>query len=242
MGSEKNSEQEKGKSSAEGKAPKKANAAMRVAMRNRFYYIYYRKVSLIFLFAMGLCAFSLASAFYFATRQTPPIYIPINPEKKLVESFGLDKPSFPDEQVMAAEVQSWALEGARKVFSYDYLNYPEQLSAGQSYFTVRGWNKYLKSLEKSQTLNSVLKFRMIVNFVPLGAPQILESKVIDGRLAWAVEMPAKIQYIAHTERQDGFEQVGKLRMVLLRISLVDSPKGIGIDQIIFEEGPVNGGK
>ena len=216
-------------------AKKKNHAAMRVAMRNRFYYLYYRKISLIFLVSMGLCGFSLASAFYFATKETPPIYIPINSERKLVETYPLDKPSYPDLKIMEAEVQSWALEGARRIFSYDYLNYSEQMSSGQSYFTVRGWNKYLKSLEQSQNLNTVLKQQMIVNFVPMGPPQILESKIIEGRLAWAVEIPAKIQYIAHTESRAGFEQIGKVRLVLLRISLVDSPKGIGIDQVIFEE-------
>jgi len=217
------------------KPAKKAGAQELVSLRNRFFYVYYRKLTLIFLGAVALCVLSLISAFYFATRKTPPVYVPIAPNGQIVPTYALDQPPHQDKNVTEAWVQQWALDGVRHAFNYDYLNYSEQINSAQSYFTYRGWNSFVKGLADSKNFNTVQQQKMIVKFTPKGAPIIKKSTVLDGRLAWALQFDATLQYIAHDGAHQGFKQNVSVQVVIVRMSTVDSPKGIGIDQIIVDE-------
>lgn len=217
------------------KKAKPPGAAELVALRNRFFYVSYRKLSLIFVGALALCAFSLVSAVYFASRKTPPIYVAVSPSGQVVPTYPLSQPTNPDEYAMHAIVSQWCLEGARRAFSFDYLNYAEQVNTAQSYFTYRGWETFVKSLAQSQNFNTVQQQKMIVKFTPKSAPIITATQVKDGRLAWATQFEGSIEYIAHDGQHQGFVQNVLVKMVVVRMSTVDSPKGLGIDQAVVQE-------
>lgn len=222
-------------SESNSKAVKKQSPAELVALRNRFFYVSYRKLSLIFMGALGLCVFSLVSALYFAGRKTPPIYVAVSPSGQVVPTYPLSQPSSANPEVMNAMVAQLCLEGARRSFSFDYLNYAEQVNTAQSYFTYRGWEAFVKSLAQSQNFNTVQQQKMIVKFTPKSAPIITGSQVRDGRLAWAIQFEGVIQYVAHDGQHQGFIQNVLVKMVVVRMSTVDSPKGLGIDQAVVEE-------
>ena len=220
----------------QGVPQKKPGAQELVVLRNRFFYIYYRKISLILLLVLGISLFSLGCAVYFATRKTPPVYIPVSVDGRVIPTYKLSEPSNSDPKLMEAEVKQWGLDAAKKLFLFDYLNYREQITQAQPFFTVRGWEAYVKTFEESQNLNTILASKMIVNFIPMAPPQILDQKNRDGRYTWALEFPAKIKYTAHDgSGKSGFTQKGIMKMVITRVSMIDSPKGIGVDQIIFKE-------
>lgn len=221
------------------KPEKRSGASEMVALRNRFFYVYYRKLILVFVASLVVLGVAISLAVYFAMRTTPPIYLPITPDGKLIRTYPLNQASMDEASVkmMEGAVRQWAFDAGKKLFTYDYRNYSEQISEAQSFFTVRGWNSYLASFEKSNNLNAVQDMRMIVSFSPKGAPVITNQGVSEkeGRYSWKVEFPSEIQYVAHSGNKAGFTQTGVLHMVFIRVSTVDSPKGIGIDQIIFEE-------
>jgi intracellular multiplication protein IcmL len=214
---------------------KALSPAALVSLRNRFFYIYYRKLSLIFMAALALCAMSMISAVFFATRKTPPVYISVAPSGQIVPTYPLSEPSNKDPEVMAAWVSQWAQEGARRSLSYDYLNFSEQIDSAQSYFTYRGWDRFTKELTQSQNFNTVQQQKMIVKFTPKSAPQIKGTTTIQGRLAWAVWLEGSIQYVSHDGQNQGFRQNVMVKMIIVRMSTVDSPKGLGIDQIVIGE-------
>ncbi len=220
---------------ASGKKRTKKRVSELVQMRNRFFYLYYRRLSLYFMLSLGICVFSIAVAVVFSGKKVPPVYIPVSEDGRLIQSFSLKEPSFPNKEIMSSNVKAFALEGIRKFYTLDYLNYTDQIFEAQPFFTVRGWNRTIKAFEESQNLNTILQQKIIVNMVPLGPPVILDERVVDGRLGWALEIPAQLKYITHDGKSQGFIQKGKFKLTILRISLVESPKGIGIDQLIFEE-------
>lgn len=220
----------------ENSTPKQKNktkASEIIQLRNRFFYIYYRRLSLLFLISLGICIFSMMCAFYFATKKTPPIYLPVSADGRLIQSFSLSKPSFEDKELMVSTVMQWAVEGVRKFYTLDYINYTDQIFEAQPFFTIRGWNRTFTAFESSQNLNTVIAQKMIVNMIPMGPPSIIDERIIDGRLAWAVEFPAQLRYIPHDGRSQGFVQTGTFKLVIMRVALVDSAKGIGIDQLVF---------
>lgn len=221
-------------------AKKQQGAAELVSLRNRFFYVNYRKLSLIFIGATVLCIFSLLSALYFATRSTPPVYVPLASNGQVVATYPLSEPSHPNPEVMTGWVKQWALDGARKAFTYDYINFGEQLNESQSYFTYRGWDLFLKGLTNSQNFNTVQQQQMIVKFTPRSVPIIKAQEVRGGRLTWALQFEGTIEYVAHKGSIQGYTQNVNVNMVLVRMSTVDSPKGLGIDQVVIQEVPQGG--
>lgn len=224
-----------GSTVASAKVVRRPSAAELVVLRNRFFYIYYRKLSLIFVAAVILCVFSLICAAYFSTRKTPPVYVPLAANGQVVTTYALSEPSHPNPEVMSAWVAQWAMDGARKAFTYDYLNYPEQLNEAQAYFTYRGWPLFIKGLTLSQNFNTVQQQKMIVKLTPKSVPIVKAKQVINGRLAWSLQFDAVIEYVAHTGQNQGYNQNVIVKVVVMRMSTIDSPKGLGIDQIIAEE-------
>jgi hypothetical protein len=77
---------------------------------------------------------------------------------------------------------------------------------------------------------------MIVKFTPKGPPAIKAEKILaDGRYGWSVELEGQVKYTAHDGSHTGFIQNVVITLVLVRVSTVDSPRGIGIDQIVVAE-------
>lgn len=190
---------------------------------------------MIFVGTTALCVLSLLSAFYFATRKTPPIYIPIAPTGQIVPTYPLSEPAHKDPEVMEAWVSQWALDGMRHAFTYDYLNFSEQINSAQSYFTYRGWTSFIKGLSESQNFNTVRQQKMIVKFTPKTGPTILGVEVREGRLSWVLQFDAMLEFVAHDGTHNGFKQDVVVKMVIVRMSTVDSPKGLGIDQVVLKE-------
>lgn len=207
-----------------------------VTMRNRFFYVFYRKQIIMFVGALALAALSLASSVYFAGRKTPPQFLAASADTRVLPSHALDEPSLPA-SLMDPAVTEWTWQAAQHLYNYDYINWRQQINQGQDYFTVRGWNDYLTGLKDSKTLDSVQNLRLISHIQPTGAPQIVAKTIMvtDGvrRMAWSVEFPVQVRFTANRPNTSGFVQQGVLKMVVLRVSMADSPKGIAIDQFNF---------
>lgn len=214
--------------------PRRTGAADKVMLRNRFLYIGYRRQVLIFMASLVLCGLSVASSLYFSARSTPPIFLPATVDGKVIPSAPMDQSTMPEEMMNAA-VSQWVFDAAMHLFTFDYINYPVQIQKAASFFTVRGWNSYLEQFKATNNMETVQALQMIVSIEPKGPPEIRDTGIREGRKAWLVEFPIEIRYTAHGQGKSGFTQTGKIKAVVLRVSTVDSPKGIGIDQYIFEE-------
>jgi intracellular multiplication protein IcmL len=68
------------------------------------------------------------------------------------------------------------------------------------------------------------------------APIILEKGMLSGRYSWRVQMPILVTYQSASEFT---QQNIVVTMLITRISTIESPRGIGIAQIIV--GPASGG-
>lgn len=175
----------------------------------------------------------LSGVLYFLVyNPTKPIYFATDSLGRLIKVVPVTEPN-----MSTAEVGAWAIEAVQAAFSYDYVNYPAQLQAAQKYFTNYGWAKYMKSLTQSNNLNSVTTDKTILLGQVVEAPRLIAQGILSGAYAWKFQLP-----MLATLWKPPYDDTTKIRnswlvtVVVQRQPILQSYKGLGIVQVIAEQG------
>src|SRR6056297_988762 len=195
-----------------------------VRMRNDFYRDNYRRVITVLLLAFFTICLLIGSLVYVLTHPPAPKYFATSTSGRIVPLVPLDQPN-----LSTASLLQWANTAAVAAFSYNFVNYRQELQAASEFFTAEGWDAYLQSLKDSDNLVAVQQKKLVVSAVATGAPIINQSGVVDGRYTWQIQMPLLVTYQSLSQIT---EQSLMVNMVITRISTLDSPRGIGIAQFI----------
>lgn len=204
-----------------------------VALRNAFYRDGQRKIliSLIVSVIANLLLGGLLT--YILTHPPLPKYFATSINGRITPLYPLDKPNQSDSAVL-----QWANYAAIASFSYNFVNYREELQAASGFFTAEGWDGFTAALESSRMLTSVIAKKMIVSAVATRAPVILKKGQImeNGPYAWRVQMPILVTYQSSSvSAQENYI----VTMLITRVSTLNSPRGIGITQFVV--GPASSG-
>jgi intracellular multiplication protein IcmL len=201
-----------------------------VALRNKFYKDSQRKVLVALLFALLvnlLLAFILG---YLISHPPAPKYFATSINGRITPLFPLNEPNQSDSAVL-----QWANQAAIAAFSYNFVNWREELQASSVFFTAEGWSQFQKALQDSNNLEAVKAKKLIVSAVATRAPIIMQKGLLQGVYAWRVQMPILVTYQSASEFT---QQNNVVTMLISRVSTLNSPRGIGISQFVV--GPLNG--
>lgn len=201
-----------------------------VKMRNDFYRDGQRKLTIILLISIIL-NFVLAGTFvYVITHPPAPKYFATSINGRITPLFPLNEPNQSDSAVL-----QWANQAAIAAFTYNFVNYREELQASSGFFTAAGWTQFLNALQASNNLAAVKAKKLIVSAVATRAPIILQKGILNGRYSWRVQMPILVTYQSASEFS---QQNNIVTMLITRVSTLNSPRGIGIAQFVV--GPATG--
>ncbi|KTD24579.1 MULTISPECIES: type IVB secretion system apparatus protein IcmL/DotI [Legionella] len=207
------------------------DALTAVSMRNEFYRDGQRKTILALLFSI-LINFVLASLLvYMITHPPAPKYFATSINGRITPLFPLDEPNQSDSAVL-----QWANQAAIAAFTYNFVNYRDELQASSGFFTADGWTQFLTALQQSNNLDAVKAKKLIVSAVATRAPIILQKGLLNGVYSWRVQMPILVTYQSASEFS---QQNNVVTMLITRVSTLNSPRGIGIAQFVV--GPASGG-
>ncbi len=204
-----------------------------VALRNKFYKDSQRKVILSLLIAVVINLVLCGILIYIITHPPAPRYFATSINGRITPLVPLDVPN----QSNAAVLQ-WANQAAIASFTYNFVNYRDELQAASAYFTEDGWKQFLSSLSDSNILVALKAKKLISSAVATRAPIILDQGLLNGVYSWRVQMPLLVTYQSASE----FQQTKNIVTLLItRISTLTTPRGIGIAQIVVapETGGVN---
>lgn len=195
-----------------------------VKMSNTFYQDSYPKVLFVLLLSIVI-NFALASTVIYMVMNPPKAkYFATSIEGRITPLFPLDKPNQSDSAVL-----QWANQAAIASYTYNFVNYREELKAASGYFTNSGWDQFKEALNNSGSLQVVRDKKLIVSAVATRAPIILQKGPLGGRYAWRVQMPLKVTY----QSASTFRQIDSVVTLLItRVSTLNSVRGIGISQFI----------
>lgn len=207
------------------------DALLVVGLRNKFYKDSQRKVMLtlfLSLFVNTVLGFILA---YMITHPPEPRYFATTINGRITPLFALTEPNQSDSAVL-----QWANQAAIAAFTYNFVNYRDELQASSGFFTAEGWDQFLSALQESNNLDAIKIKKLVVSAVATRAPIILQKGILNGHYSWRVQMPILVTYQSASEFT---QQNNVVTMLITRVSTLNSPRGIGIAQFVV--GPASGG-
>jgi intracellular multiplication protein IcmL len=202
-----------------------------VALRNTFYKDSQRRVIFALLLAILLNLVLGIMLIYMITHPPAPKYFATSINGRITPLFPLDQPNQSDSAVL-----QWANQAAVASFTYNFVNYRDELQASSGFFTAEGWDQFLAALQESNNLEAVKAKKLIVSAVATRAPIILQKGILNGSFSWRVQMPILVTYQSASEFT---QQNNVVTMLIIRVSTLNSPRGIGISQFVV--GPASGG-
>src|SRR6185312_10643 len=117
------------------------DALVMVHMRNAFYRGKFRFALALYILSLIANAVLIGMIIYLWKHPTEPLYFPADKIGRLLEVVPLQDPN-----MSIQDVTNWAVEAVEATYSYDFMNYHEQLQSAQKYFTDYGWRNYIKAL------------------------------------------------------------------------------------------------
>ncbi|MGC1182510.1 type IVB secretion system apparatus protein IcmL/DotI [Legionella sp.] len=202
-----------------------------VTLRNKFYKDSQRKVMLALLIALLVNFVLAAMLIYIFTHPPEPKYFATSINGRITPLFPLNQPNQSDSAVL-----QWANQAAIAAFTYNFVNYRDELQASSGFFTAEGWDQFLSALQQSNNLDAVKAKKLVVSAVATRAPIILQKGILNGSYSWRVQMPILVTYQSASEFT---QQNNVVTMLISRVSTLNSPRGIGISQFVV--GPASGG-
>lgn len=207
------------------------DALIAVALRNKFYRDGQRKL-VTALIISALCNFILAGILiYLVTHPPAPSYFATSISGRITPLFPLNEPNQSDSAVL-----QWANQAAIAAFTYNFVNYRNELQSSSGFFTAEGWSQFLTALQESNNLDAVKAKKLIVSAVATRAPIILQKGLLNDKYSWRIQMPLLVTYQSASEFS---QQNNVVTMLITRVSTLNSPRGIGISQFVV--GPASGG-
>ncbi|NDV52909.1 type IVB secretion system apparatus protein IcmL/DotI [Salipiger sp. PrR003] len=171
-------------------------------------------------------ALSVVANVFLGLRKQEVRYFATDSNGGILPLTALDQPVQSNNQVL-----SWATEAITRAYTYDFANYRQQFQESQSAFTTEGWRGFLTALEESQTLQRVKANQYVTTAAPRAAPVVVAEGYLNGRYAWKIELPMLVTYQGPKSKPT---QDLVVQAVIVRRSVLENPKGIGIAQIIAQ--------
>jgi intracellular multiplication protein IcmL len=210
-----------------------------VINRNAFYRDGYRLMLRVSLIQLGVIALLIMTVIGLVlTVQTKQIYFATTSDGRIIPIVPLS-----EEFRTKAEVITWAAETSKSVMTFDYNDYRAHLQQASYSFTTTGWDSFNKALQDANLLDAVQKRKLVVSMDIKAAPEVISAgmRLIGGAqvYTWDVKFPVVIRYDGAESPQPTF---AKLLLRIVRVSTLQNPDGISIEQWVVSADSAQGEK
>jgi intracellular multiplication protein IcmL len=199
-----------------------------IRLRNEFYRDNYRRVVSALLVSIVIVFVLVGSLIYVITHPPAPKYFATDTEGRIIKLTPLDQPNLSEPALL-----EWANLAAVAAFSYNFVNYRQELQAASEFFTPEGWTAFIQALNESLNLQAVISKKLVVTAVATGAPVVLQRGILTDSYAWRVQIPLLVTYQSASQIT---QQNVVVTMLITRISTLNSARGIGIAQFVVSGG------
>lgn len=209
-------------------SPMPAGPLVTVVTRNEFYRDGFRKMINLAIFeAVIIVGLILALIVYINNAQPEDRYFATTADGRIMQLTPLHLPN-----MTPASLLSWVSQAATDVMTFGFHDYQRRLQASSRHFTKTGWDTFTAALQRARIVESVQAQQQVVTAVPRSAPVILQQGVLRGVYRWQIQLPIQVTYKSATEgRTDNL----LLTLVVERVSALENPAGVGIEQWIAEQ-------
>ncbi|HBB52969.1 MAG TPA: type IV secretion protein DotI [Legionellales bacterium] len=201
-----------------------ADGLTKIVDRNQFYKdgVHHLIIGIIISCLLNILA--IFSIIYIYTHPPAPVYFPTSSNGRITPLFPLEQPNVNDSNIL-----EWANLATIAAFSYNFVNYRSELEFSSEYFTANGWTSFLKSLKASNNLLAVISKKLVVSAEATRTPEMLQKGIFNGRYSWRIKIPILVTY---QSGQEYTQQNLEVILLITRVSTLNNPKGIGIEQFV----------
>lgn len=199
-----------------------------VALRDKFYRDGFHRVVLAFVLSVASNVAILAMIIYIWTHPPKPRYFPVSEAGRITRIQPLTEPK---EFSNDSTILQWTTKSAIAAYSFNYVNFMQELQAASIFFTPRGWDNFLDALVSSNNLEAVKVRKFIVSAEAYGVPKIRRKGILGGRYTWELSLNLLVTFRNEVQFN---QQKLRILMKVQRISSLNSPRGIGIDQFVVQ--------
>lgn len=203
-----------------------------VRLRNNFYRDNYRRLVGMLLLMIIVNLGLIGAIVYLITHKPVPQYFATSSDGRITPLYPLSEPV-----VTPPELLQWANQAAVAAYTYNFVNYRQELQVASEYFTPHGWTQFQEGLKATRNLETVIAKKFVVSATATGAPRVTDQGLLNGRYAWKVQLPLVATY--ENSSGERLQQPIVVNMIIMRVSTLNTPKGIAIDQFIATERPLN---
>ena len=199
-----------------------------VMLRDKFYRDGFHKIVLAFILSLASNAILITLTLYIWATPPAPRYFPVSETGRILPIQPLTKPK---EFSTESTILEWVTKSAIAAYTFNYVNYMQELQAASVFFTANGWDNFLDALVRSNNLEAIKRRKFIVNAEAYGVPKILRKGIVKGRYTWEIALKLLVTYRNETQ----FNQEKNLVIIKVqRIFSLNSPRGIGLDQFVVQ--------
>lgn len=219
-------------SQSNGGKPSKTNNAGLVSSvdaRNRFYKDGRRLAFWLFTISTINTIIATTMLFWSYGQSNQNIYFAIKNDGELVNMIPFSEPN-----LSTSVVAQWLQKALIDTFDFNFHNIQSHLAESTlKYFTRNGGTAFLASLNDEGNFQTISERKLIVQYIPSGTPIIIKQYLNQSShlYNWIFQSEGKLSYINQNGQQFSVDVVFKL--LVERISLRESPNGIGIAKIIM---------
>lgn len=197
------------------------NTAQQIEFKkNNFYRDQYRR-TIKFLLLNGFIAIGLVLVLgYLLLFPGQPKYYATTTNGEVIQLHALSEPVVTNNYII-----QWASIATRTALNIGYVRYKTQLLAAKPNFTPDGWMQFMRALNTSGLLKTVLNEKVIMSAVVSGAPVVLNRAVLHGRYTWRIQMPVLVTFESASENKQTKLIV---TMNVQRVPTLNAAKGIQI--------------
>lgn len=206
-----------------------------VFLKNAFY----KRLHFLALGALGLNILVIAMLFfilmYLLQNPDKPLYFAADDVGRLIQITPVSTPNMSE-----SDVAAWAVEAVQSAYSFDYLNYHQQLQETEKYFITDpkygrkyGWNSFLDALTLSGNMRGVITRKQIALAQVIGQPKLKGQGTLAGAFAWKYEMPLLVTYsMPPYDGSNQFQNALVVNVTIIRVPVLEGYKGLGILQFL----------
>lgn len=193
-----------------------------VVERNHFYRDNFRRIVFVLLASIVLNIALGVGLIFMSNNRPQPIYFAATNNGDLVRLQPLTNPV-----MNAAQLKSWIARVAPQIYALDFLNYRQQLSSVEKYFTPFGWGNFLGAFNAE--LQKIIQNKYVTSAVVTGSPVVIAQGIIQNVYSWKVQLPLLVTY---TKGDQQSTEKFVWTVVLQRMNNNESDQLLGISQIV----------
>lgn len=192
---------------------------------NDFYREHYHHVLMVLMGIIVIMIIAVIMVLYQVVTLPKPQFNAIQQDGGRMLLVPYDEPNLLPDTILR-----WGSKAATTAYTFDFLDYENQIAAARPYFTAAGWQDYLRSV--SGLISTITQKKLIVYGVVSGPPVISNEGPLKGKdYVWRIQIPFLVTYLSGSDKKT------KNFFVILTIVQVPTdvnPQGIGIDQFVME--------